>query len=142
MSPRAESDVERVWQILVTLVMDSRGDWRRQMVEVTGLPFSRVRALRRLANGPLTLRELAEAMVSDAPATTLAVDDLEERGLVRREVHPEDRRAKLVTLTAEGKRVLAQASKVTDRPPDALLDFAPKDLAALRRLLEPLDTKP
>ena len=108
-----------------------RGDWKRKVAEATGLPFSRVRALRRLIEGPLTLRDLAESMASDAPAATLAVNDLEERGLVRREPHPDDRRAKLVTLTTEGRRVVGLARKVTDRAPDTLAALSAKDVAAL-----------
>ena len=33
-------DVDRVWQSIVTLVMDSRGGWRKMVSEATGLPFS------------------------------------------------------------------------------------------------------
>jgi DNA-binding MarR family transcriptional regulator len=141
MSARADAEVDRVWHALVSLVMDSRGDWKRKVADATGLPFSRVRALRRLVDGPLTLRDLAESMASDAPAATLAVNDLEERGLVRREPHPDDRRAKLVTLTMEGRRVVGLARKVTDRAPDSLAALSAKDVAALWRILEPLDGK-
>jgi len=141
MSRRGESDADRAWHVIVSLVMDSRGDWRRKVVLATGLPFSRTRALRRLAQGPLTLRALAESMTIDAPAATLAVDDLEERGLVRREPHPDDRRAKMVTLTAEGRRLVAIERKITDAAPAALAALPPKDAAILRRILEPLGTK-
>ncbi|MDB5976257.1 MAG: MarR family transcriptional regulator, partial [Nevskia sp.] len=68
------NEADRIWQQLVTLVMDSRGDWRRQVIELTGLPFSRVRALRRLVDAPLTLVDLAYAMSTDAPAATVAVN--------------------------------------------------------------------
>jgi DNA-binding MarR family transcriptional regulator len=140
MSAKAETDVDRVWHVIVALVMDSRGDWRRKVAEATGLPFSRVRALRRLVDGPLTLRDLAEAMGSDAPAATLTVNHLEARGLVRREPHPEDRRAKIVTLTPEGRRLVGAAKRVTDRAPDALAALPPRDVVALRRILEQLST--
>ena len=72
----------------------------RRGVEALGLSFARMRALRRLAAQPHTLRELAEQLEADPPYVTLIVDDLEERGLVQRTPHPEDRRAKLVQLTA------------------------------------------
>jgi DNA-binding MarR family transcriptional regulator len=99
--PRA-SERDRAWQCLVALVMDGRWDWRRKMSEAAGLPFSRVRALDRLRRGPLTLRALAEVIGTDPPATTVLVNDLEARGLVVRETHPEDKRAKVVSLTARG----------------------------------------
>ena len=59
---RERSEVDRVWQAIVGMVMDTRGDWRRKVAEATGLPFTRVRALKRLNGGPLTLRALAEAL--------------------------------------------------------------------------------
>ena len=68
------SEGERTWRLLVERVMETRGEWRRKVVEATGLPFSRVRALWRLEHGPRTLAELAQQMGADAPATTVLVD--------------------------------------------------------------------
>ena len=133
---KAGSEADRVWQMLVTLVMDSRGDWRRKVSEATGLPFSRVRALKRLVDAPLTLSELAYLMSTDAPAATVAVNDLERRGLVERTPHPENRRAKLVALTPSGKRVLAGMRAITDQAPDAVAALPAADLARMQRILE------
>lgn len=125
-----------VWRQLVSLVMDSRGDWRRSVTDATGLPFSRVRALWRLADRPLTLAELAEAMAVDAPAATVAVNDLERRALVRRTPHPTNRRAKLVQLTDEGLRTVRVARSVVDNPPPAVAALSATELAELGHLLE------
>lgn len=125
-----------VWRQLVSLVMDSRGDWRRSVAETTGLPFSRVRALWRLTAGPLTLAELAHSMAVDPPAATVAVNDLERRGLVRRTPHPTNRRAKLVQLTDLGLRVAHAAKSVPDQPPTALAALSPAQLAQLGALLD------
>jgi DNA-binding MarR family transcriptional regulator len=135
---RASADLDRVWQALVTLVMDTRGDWRRNVSEATGLPFTRVRALKRIANGPMTLRALAEAMSCDAPAATVAVNDLEERGFVTRHADEDDRRVKIVTLTPEGKQAMKAVRQVTDRAPEALAALPATDIAELTRILEPL----
>lgn len=116
--------------------MDSRGDWRRSVTEATGLPFSRVRALWRLTDRPLTLAELADAMAVDAPAATVAVNDLERRGLVRRTPHPTNRRAKLVALTDEGVRMVRVARAVVDNPPPAVTALSTGDLAQLGLLLD------
>lgn len=124
-----------VWRQLVSLVMDSRGDWRRSATEATGLPFSRVRALWRLVDRPLTLAELAEAMAVDAPAATVAVNDLERRGLVRRTPHPTNRRAKLVQLTDDGLHTVAVARSVVDNPPDAVRALSEEQLGRLGELL-------
>jgi DNA-binding MarR family transcriptional regulator len=106
--------------------------------EALGLSFARVRALRRLAAQPQTLSALAELLAADPPYVTLMVDDLEERGLVKRMPHPTDRRAKLVKLTAAGRVAAARADAILDEPPPALRDLPAKDLAALLSVLERL----
>jgi len=126
---------EDVWRSLVDLVMDSRDDVRRAIRLATGLPAGRVRALRHLLDGPLTLRELAAAIDSDAPATTVAVNDLEQRGLVVREPHPANRRAKLVSLTAAGRAIALRARRIVNRAPPVLATIPPADLAALARII-------
>jgi DNA-binding MarR family transcriptional regulator len=130
------AEIDRIWQILVALVMDSRGDWRRSAMEVTCLPFSRVRALRRVANGPLALRELAEAMTIDAPAATVIVNDLEERGLVRRRSHATDRRAKIVSVTAAGKRLVDAVNQIAEHAPEPLASLSAEDVTTLSRIFE------
>lgn len=132
------SDAERTWRLLVELVMETRGEWRRQGAEATGLPFNRVRALWRLERGARTLRELADDMGIDAPASTVLINGLEERGLVKRAQHSTDRRAKQVSLTAAGRRMLEIVGKVTDRPPEALERLPTAELERLRRTLEKL----
>ena len=132
----AAGDAERVWQMLVALVMESRGDWRRQAAEVTGLPFSRVRALRRLKDQDRSLRDLAWEMGTDAPAATVIINDLEERGLVERRAHPEDRRSKLVSLTAEGRKRVAALRKISDEPPSGLANLLESELAQLKKIME------
>jgi len=128
-------DVDRVWQAMVTLVMDSRGDWRKMVSEATGLPFSQIRALKRLSGGPLTLSELATAMDADAPAATVAVNGLEERGLVERKARHDDRRVKTVSLTAEGKKMLRQAKALVERAPEPFRSLSDADVALLRRII-------
>ena len=126
----------RAWRAMSEIVLDH--DRKVAVSEALGLSFARVRALRRLATQPLTLRALAEALVADPPYVTLMVDDLEERGLVHRMPHPEDRRAKLVELTAAGRAAAARADAILDEPPAALRDVPAEDLAALLRVLERL----
>jgi DNA-binding MarR family transcriptional regulator len=118
------------------IVLDQ--DRKVAVSEALGLSFARVRALRRLATQPHTLRALAEGLGADPPYVTLMVDDLEERGLVQRMPHPEDRRAKLVELTAAGRAAAARADAILDEPPAALRDVPSEDLAALLRVLESL----
>jgi DNA-binding MarR family transcriptional regulator len=58
-----------------------------------------------LARGhALTQRELGRRMSSDPSTVRAMLVLLERRGLVEREAHPTDARARTVALTAEGKR--------------------------------------
>ncbi|BBY19578.1 MarR family winged helix-turn-helix transcriptional regulator [Mycolicibacterium litorale] len=129
---------DEVWGALTTLVFDHRDSWRRAVVEETGLPFSRVRVLRRLGRRPMTVKEVAQAATLDAPAATVAVSDLEERGLVVREVNPANRRCKTVSLTDAGREVLARIEAVDDPAPDALAALTDEELETLRGMLRKL----
>ncbi|MCS3779637.1 MarR family winged helix-turn-helix transcriptional regulator [Tsukamurella ocularis] len=130
---------DEVWSLLVHAVIDSRSDWRRAVVERTGLPFSRLRALKRLDRyGSLTLKELAALADMDAPAATVAVNDLEARGHVERTVSPEDRRVKVVTITDSGRTVIDAMASVEDPAPAAIRSLPPGELARLAELARTL----
>lgn len=129
---------DQVWRRMSTLVVDNQARWRRAVVERTGLPFSRIRILRRLAQAPMTVKQVAEAATIDAPAATVAVNDLEARGLVARRTNPDNRRCKLVSLTDAGRAVVAAIEEVDDPAPDVLAHLAVEDLEALRDVLSRL----
>ncbi|MFZ0831916.1 MAG: MarR family transcriptional regulator [Mycobacterium sp.] len=116
-----------------TLVIDNKDHWRRAVVERTGLPFSRIRILRRLARAPMTVKQIAEASTIDAPAATVAVNDLQARGLVARRADPANRRSKLVSLTKAGREVVAEIEAVEDPAPEA---FSALSDGALKTLLD------
>src|ERR1700733_9991133 len=98
-------------------VFDNRDVWRRDVVEVSGLPFSRIRVLRRLARRSMTAKQIAEGATMDAPATTVAFISPEGRGLTVPEPDPTNRRSKLVSLTDDGYRVVANINGVEDPAP-------------------------
>ncbi|WP_067541405.1 MarR family winged helix-turn-helix transcriptional regulator [Nocardia crassostreae] len=130
---------DEVWRLLTHVVMDTRDAWKRAVIERTGLPFSRIRILRRLRGGPLTVKELAHAATMDAPATTVAVNDLEERGLVVREIDAGNRRRKLVSLTEAGREVVAVALATPDPAPPRVAELSAAELRALRDVLHKLE---
>lgn len=135
------SEADHIWQMLVGLVWETRGEWRRKVSQATGLPFSRVRILKRLLDAPVTLKQLADMTDSDAPATTVAVNDLEDRGLVERQPHPDNRRAKLVSLTPAGRRIVELVHRtVRDDAPPAVQQLSKTDLAHLRRIVERINS--
>jgi DNA-binding MarR family transcriptional regulator len=119
-----------------TLVLDLH-DRRKSVVTVLDISFIRAKALMYVSRGPepVGMRELAARLGTDAPYTSVIVGDLETRGLVIREPHPEDRRAKLVRATDAGIREADRAQAILDAPPAPILDLDPADLAHLERII-------
>jgi len=123
---------------MAAAVIDNRDAWRRAVIEKTGLPFSRIRILRRLARRPMTVKQVAEAATIDAPAATVAVNDLEERGLVVRETDPTNRRCKVVSLTDAGRGMVQVIEGIDDPAPDALASLDDAQLKALKAIIDQL----
>jgi DNA-binding MarR family transcriptional regulator len=83
------------------------------------------------------LTELAQRGRMTKQGMMLVVDDLEARGYVRRAADPEDARAKVVKLTARGRRAAAESRRAV-----AAVDVRTKRLLGDRRydaLREALD---
>ncbi|ATD70885.1 MULTISPECIES: MarR family winged helix-turn-helix transcriptional regulator [Gordonia] len=125
-----------IWFTMNSLVRDQAKQSRARISEVIDIPFSRFRALRRVALRPMTQRDLAERMGVDASAMSGIVNDLVGRGLVTREADADDGRCKRVTITDAGRRVV---DEVTENPATAPDMFAALDDEQLRRLGELLD---
>lgn len=123
---------------MAAFVVENHDSWKRAVVEQSGLPFSRVRILRRLSRRAMTVKELAHAATIDAPAATVAVNDLEARGLVVRQVDPENRRCKRVSLTDAGRAVVSKIDAVDDPAPDAMANLDDGELEALRHIMAKL----
>jgi MarR family transcriptional regulator, 2-MHQ and catechol-resistance regulon repressor len=74
----------------------------------TGLCLTDFVALEALLHkGPLTISEIQDKVRLASGSMTAAVDRLEKLGLVVRRSSPNDRRARVVELTAQGKRLAA-----------------------------------
>jgi MarR family transcriptional regulator, 2-MHQ and catechol-resistance regulon repressor len=94
-----------------------------------------------LHKGPQPVNEIGRRVELTSGAITTAIDRLESRGIVTREAHESDRRARIVRLTPRGKE---QATKVFAGHKTAM-DFAASGLskaerATLIRLLRKLGT--
>jgi len=136
--PTGDTDLaERVWRGLRTLVHE-KYDRRKEVSDLLGMSFVRIKALRRLARESMTMRQLAATLTTDAPYTTIIVDDLERRGLVERTIHPEDRRRRIVTATPAGKKAADAAEHILKLPPAPLRDVDAADLAVLDRVVTAL----
>jgi DNA-binding MarR family transcriptional regulator len=125
------------WQAMRSLVLELH-DRRGVVSEAIGMSYLRAKALSRLMPGPLTQRALSGALMTDAPYTSVLVDDLEQRGLVAREVNPADRRSKLVRITTAGRTVARKAQRIQSTPPAVLETLSATELATLERTLRQL----
>ena len=116
-------------------------------VDLEPWAFDVLSALRR-AGEPFALTPgalMQQSLVSSGTMTN-RIDRLEERGLVRRSAHPEDRRAILVELTEDGKkRADAAITKLMDTERDWMGDLTDDDVTELagllRKLLLPFDAQ-
>lgn len=124
----------RAWQGMRALVLD-RYDRRKKVCDALGMSFIRAKALRRIVDGPMTMRELAAALGTDPPYTTVVVDDLERRGLVTRTVRAGDRRSKIVSITPDGAAQAHLAERILNDPPRPVRELPATDLEALGRIL-------
>lgn len=84
----------------------------------------------------LTQRELARRMTSDPSTVRAMLVLLEKQGLVQREIHPSDSRARTVALTAAGKRKFRKLWDASESIRDTMVQaIRPDDAAELVRLL-------
>ena len=125
--------------------------WAEMLAFVTGqdrlrslrleldLGIGKAELLIKLAEAPMTLREIARAAEVDPSAATVAVDRLERRGLAERRAHPGDKRSRLVHLTDAGRHAAATAKRILTDPPPALAALDAADIAALTRIFATLN---
>jgi DNA-binding MarR family transcriptional regulator len=95
-------------------------------LEQAGITFTQVKCLHLLAESdePLALSALSEAIGLSGPAISRAVEGLVQRGEVKRAEDPRDRRSKLLTVSARGRRTFERLAALR--------------LAGVRRFVEDL----
>jgi DNA-binding MarR family transcriptional regulator len=106
---------EELWLLLTEFALSMRGWW---ISTCYGLDLTPVQglALKLLdPDSPLAMSALADTLACDASNVTGVVDKLEARGLIARQPDDNDRRVKVLVVTAKGRelrgRLLAQAAK-------------------------------
>jgi len=70
--------------------------------------------------GPLSQTRLGEHLGADKSAMGRTVDDLERTGAAVRRADPADRRARQVSLTPDGERLVAEAKQVAARTAEGI----------------------
>lgn len=90
-----------------------RFDEALRPLELTNGQFSLLMSLNRPA--PPGMGAVAELLAMDRTTLTAALKPLERRRLVKVMVDPDDKRGRLMTLTPEGRRLLARAVPIWKR---------------------------
>lgn len=104
---------QRAWRAYVEAIRLLNDALDAQLQADAGMPHAYYEILVRLSDAPdrrLRMAELATGTQSSRSRVSHAVTRLEERGWVRREPCPSDRRGQLAALTDEGFAVLAAAA--------------------------------
>jgi DNA-binding MarR family transcriptional regulator len=108
----------------------------RRMAEC-GASFAKLKFLMYLEKeGPSRATDIADLLGLAPRTVTEALDGLERDGLVRRDPDPGDRRAKRVSVTADGKDAIAATEPVRRLLVDRIFGvLSASDCAALDRIL-------
>jgi DNA-binding MarR family transcriptional regulator len=127
----------RAFRGFITL-LQSQKSWLHDRVTKYDLTPQLFHALQVLGENPdSTMREFAESMFCDASNATGLIDRLETRGFVERRVSDNDRRAKVVRLTASGARLFKKVEDaVWVEAPPAIAKLSAADQRVLREIIE------
>jgi DNA-binding MarR family transcriptional regulator len=126
----AVTSVMRVQQLLLAQVED--------ILKPYGITFAAYEALRLLAftrTGSLPMGKMGIRLMVHPAAVTNAISKLEQRGLVRRNMSPEDRRVVLATITDSGRALVEDATAALNEAAFGLPGLTPEQAASLVRML-------
>lgn len=109
-------------------------------LELCGSDFAVLEAL--LHKGALPVNEIGRKVLLTSGSITVAVDRLEAKGLVERRASTDDRRARIVHLTKEGRRLITRLyAKHAVEMEQLASDLSAGERAALIRLLKKIGYK-
>ena len=136
-----DPDLERIHEFTSLVIASTRSSRQRERLQLAlglGVSETNLGALRLIQRyGPIAVTEIARRLEIDQSNASRQVRSLEEQGLVRRTVDPDDRRVARLGITAAGKRVLAKVRAVAlNDYAVALEDWSAADRAQLAELLD------
>ncbi len=105
-------------------------------LEMCASDFAVLEAL--LHKGPLPVNEIGKKVLLTSGSITVAVDRLENRSLVERRAHGTDRRARIVHLTKDGRKLITSIYAEHDADMERLASdsLSKSERATLIRLLK------
>jgi DNA-binding MarR family transcriptional regulator len=132
------ADLERVARLAAYLERDLA-----EICAVAGMKPGQFQVLAELRGRdplPMSASDLARAIVLTSGGMTPVLDQLEERGLITRQIDPEDRRARRIAITEKGRSLINRAMEqrtARQRALNAALTVEERETlsAILRKLL-------
>jgi DNA-binding MarR family transcriptional regulator len=85
------------------------------------VPTMHWRVLVTLVDGPMHMTDLAKIVLEKQPTMSKIIDRMEKLGLVQRQQGVADRRSTLVSITAEGRRVVRPLLKLARKHEEEVL---------------------
>jgi DNA-binding MarR family transcriptional regulator len=126
----AVTSVMRVQQLLLARVEDA--------LKPYALTFAAYETLRLLAftrSGSLPMGKMGARLMVHPAAVTNAVSKLEQRGLVRRQMSPADRRVVLAVITGAGRELAEEATAALNRADFGLPGLSTEEAADITAML-------
>jgi DNA-binding MarR family transcriptional regulator len=113
---------------------------RNQRVDMS-VTLTQISAMATLTKrGPMSAGELAACEKVQPPSMTKVLANLEERGLVRRDAHPSDKRQAIISVTETGRELLESERRSRDAwLSQRLAELTPDERALLRDVVPVLD---
>ena len=132
--PALDADQLNAYFALMEAVSLLQHRLEQQLRAEGGISYVQVQLLARLnARGPLTMTDLADGVVYSRSGLTYQAGLLEQAGLITRAPSPDDERATLVTITDDGRALLARVMPGHVQVTRLLLDpLSDQDLDHLR----------
>lgn len=136
MAPRPPPSLRQTTGFLLAWVAaDAQRQYEAALAEV-GLTAHEVGVLTLLAEGPQKQARIGEALEMFSAQMVGVMRRLDDRGLVQRRPHPDDKRAVLVALTASGREALEAATAAGVRATKAAFGvLTERELAAFHATL-------
>ena len=131
----AVTSVMRVQQLLLARVEEA--------LKPYGLTFAAFETLRLLAftrSGALPMGKMGVRLMVHPAAITNAVSKLEQRGLVRRRMSPDDRRVVLAAITDEGRALAEEATVALNRAAFGMPGLSQEQAAQVTEMLRTVRT--
>jgi MarR family transcriptional regulator, organic hydroperoxide resistance regulator len=132
---RYRSPAHQLWALILECTASGQARMERAAEEAGLSPVSAWTLVRLDPDVPISQKQLAGRLGCSPSTVVDPTDRLEERGLVVRQTHRDDRRIKVLLVTEEGRRVRDRLLARVLEPPEPLSRLPAEDQARFRDMM-------